>query len=104
MVALALDAVGVERSAIVEDYLASGERIEEIMARLVSSSTYRAELQGHNPQKHAPIRATMERFLEIVDERFGGSVAWLSANGLKRSDLERLRHRLAPAIGAAPLA
>ena len=45
VVALALDAVGVERDAIVADYLASGDRIEEIMARLVSSSTYRAELQ-----------------------------------------------------------
>jgi hypothetical protein len=104
VVALALDAVGVDRGAIVEDYLASRERIEEIIARLIGSSTYRAELEGHDPQAHAPIPGTMERFLAIVDERFGGSAAWLSANGLERADLERLQHRLAPAFGAAPLA
>jgi protein-tyrosine phosphatase len=104
VVALALDAVGVDRSAIVGDYLASRERIEEIMARLVSSSTYRAELEGHDPQDHAPIPGTMERFLAIIDERFGGSPAWLSLNGLDGSDLERLRQRLAPANRAASLA
>ena len=101
VVALALDAVGVERDAIVADYLASGDRIEEIMARLVSSSTYRAELQGHDPRQHAPAPGTMERFLAIVDERFGGSVEWLSAYGLGPSDLERLRRRLVRAGAAA---
>ena len=100
VVALALDAVGVGREAIVADYLASGERIEAIMGRLVSSSTYRAELQGHDPQQHAPAPGTMERFLSLVDARFGGSAGWLSANGLEPADLDRLRRRLVPA-GAA---
>ena len=97
VVALALDAAGVERGVIVDDYLASRERIEEIMARLVSSPTYRAELKGHDPRSHAPIPGTMERFFELVDERFGGTAGWLSANGLERGDLERLRRRLVPA-------
>jgi len=96
LVALALDAAGVDRETIVADYLASGERIVEIMARLVSSATYRDELQGHDPHQHAPLPGTMERFFEIVDRRFGGSAAWLLANGLEREDLERLRRRLAP--------
>jgi hypothetical protein len=39
----------------------------------------------------------MERVLEVVDDRFGGSVAWLSAHGLEAAELERLRGRLAPA-------
>jgi hypothetical protein len=37
----------------------------------------------------------MERVLELVDDRFGGSVAWLSAHGLHDPELERLRRRLA---------
>ena len=94
VVAVALDAVGIDRDSIVEDYLASGDRIEPIMARLVSSATYRRELEGHDPQQHAPIPGVMERFLEIVDEWFGGSAAWLTASGLDQADLERLRHRL----------
>jgi protein tyrosine/serine phosphatase len=97
VVALALDAAGVDRDTIVGDYLATNERIDAIIARLVASSTYRAELEGHDAQRHAPIPGTMERFLDLVDERFGGSVAWLTGHGLGEPDLERLRRRLAPA-------
>ena len=97
VVALALDAAGVDRDTIVGDYLASRERIDAIIARLLSSSTYRAELEGHDAQQLAPVPGTMERLLELVDERFGGSVAWLSAHGLGDRDLKRLRRRLAPA-------
>jgi protein-tyrosine phosphatase len=96
VVALALDAAGVDRTAIVGDYLATADRIEAILERLVSSPTYRAELEGHDPSRHAPVPGTMERVLELVDEQFGGSEAWLSAHGLDGGDLERLRHRLAP--------
>ena len=100
VVALALDAVGIERETIMADYLASTERIDAILARLISSPIYRAELEGHDPHRHAPVRPTMERFLELVDQRHGGSAAWLLANGLSHSDLEQLRRRLAPRVDA----
>lgn len=103
VVALALDAAGVAREAIVSDYLATRERIDAIIARLVSSPTYRAELEGHDPQQHAPVPGTMERLLELVDESFGGSVAWLSSHGLGAHELELLRRRLAPARTATQL-
>jgi protein-tyrosine phosphatase len=99
VVALALDAAGVDREAIVADYLATGERIEAIIDRLVSSPAYRSELEGHDPQSHAPVRETMERLFKLVDDRFGGSVAWLSSHGFDDIDLERLSARLAPAHG-----
>jgi len=101
VVALALDAAGVDRDTIVGDYLATRERIDAIMARLVSSPTYRAQLEGHDTHKFAPVPGTMERLLELVDDRFGGSVAWLSARGLGHADIERLRRRLAPARSGA---
>jgi protein-tyrosine phosphatase len=97
VVALALDAAGHDRDQIVADYLASSERIEAIMARLLSSPTYRNELEGHDPSHHAPVRGTMERFFELVDERLGGAAGWLTAHGLDDADLDRLRGRLAPA-------
>jgi hypothetical protein len=102
LVALALDVSGVDRSTIVGDYLATGERIDAIMARLMSSPTYGPELEGHDPRAHAPVPGTMERVLELVDGEFGGSAAWLSAQGMSRADLERLRNRIAPAgsVGA----
>ena len=100
VVAMALDAAGVEREAIVADYLASSERIELIMDRLLASDTYRRDLEGHDPQQHAPIPGTIERFFEIVEDRFDGSVPWLLESGLEPYDLERLRVRLAPLAGS----
>lgn len=97
VVALALDAAGVDRAAIVSDYLATAQRIDAIMARLVSSPTYRAELEGHDPQAHAPVPGTIERVLELIDDGFGGSAAWLSAQGFGDAELERLRARIASA-------
>ncbi|HEX4673534.1 MAG TPA: tyrosine-protein phosphatase [Solirubrobacteraceae bacterium] len=96
VVALALDAAGVDRTMIFTDYLATAQRIEAIMARLVSSPTYRSELEGHDAQAHAPVPGTMERVLELVDDAFGGSAAWLSSHGLSASELELLRGRMAP--------
>ena len=97
VVALALDAAGVGREAIARDYLATGERIEAIMDRLLSSPTYRPELEGHDPQAHAPVPGAIERVLELFDQSFGGSAAWLSAQGLSDGELERLRERVTPA-------
>lgn len=97
VVALALDAAGVDRELIVADYMASAERIDAILARLVASPTYHDEMSGAKPRSQAPAPETMPRFLEIIDERYGGSAAWLSSVGLSDDDLELLRRRLAPA-------
>jgi protein-tyrosine phosphatase len=94
VVALALDAVGVDRELIVSDYLATAERIEAIMERLLSSVTYRDELAGDDAQKHAPLPGTMERVLELIDEHYGGAAAFLKANGLSDDDLALLYRRI----------
>lgn len=96
VVGLALDAAGVDRQAIARDYLATAQRIDAIIARLVGSPTYRPELEGHDPQTHAPVPGTVERVFELLDQHFGGSAAWLSAHGLDDVELERLRRRMAP--------
>jgi hypothetical protein len=94
VVALALEVSGVPRELIAADYLASGERIVQIIERLRSSDTYRAELMGHDPHRHAPVPGTIERVLELVDAEYGGAADWLLAQGLDEADLERLRKRL----------
>jgi len=94
VVAIALGAAGFAPAAIAADYLASAERIDRIFARLLSSEVYRAELEGHDAGDHAPVAGTMERVLELIDERHGGPAAWLSANGLGEEDLRLLRLRL----------
>lgn len=99
VVALALDAAGVERTAIIADYLATAERIEAILGRLLASATYRAEIQDADPQRHAPLPGTMERVLELIDEHYGGSAGWLTAHGLDDDDLTRLHDR----VGRGPI-
>lgn len=94
VVAMALDAAGVDRQAIVSDYMATEERIDAIFGRLTASPTYRDELQDTYPQTHTPVPTTMERFFAFVDEGFGGAAEWLTAHGLDPADLHLLRDRL----------
>jgi protein-tyrosine phosphatase len=92
--ALALAAAGVRREAIVADYVATGDRLEPLVARLLASPTYSADLRGRTLDSHRPRAETMERFLDLVDERHGGAAGWLAEHGLDDRDAEALRARL----------
>jgi len=92
--ALALDAVGVGRAAVIADYVATAERIGAIMDRLRSSPTYATDLDGRPDDSHRPRAETMERVLSILDEDHGGVVRWLAAHGFGADDRAALRARL----------
>jgi hypothetical protein len=94
VVALALEAAGAARDAVVADYLATSERIHGIVARLAASPTYRHEVRVEDVQSHVPRPGTMERVLALVDERHGGAVGFLRAHGLEEDELARLAARL----------
>jgi protein-tyrosine phosphatase len=96
IVAMALDAAGADRAAIVDDYMATAGRIEAIVERLSQSDTYRDDMRRDAPHEHAPPPGTMDRVLEIVDLEFGGSRAWLTRHGLDGEALDRLSRRLQP--------
>jgi len=94
VLALALDAVGVRREEVVADYLATRERIDALVARLAASPTYADEVRVEDTASHAPREGTMERVLELLDERQGGSAGWLLEHGLGEDGLAALRARL----------
>jgi protein-tyrosine phosphatase len=94
VVALALAAVGVPRSEIVADYVATGEVLDSILDRLRRSETYAEDLDDRPPDAHRPRPVTMERFLAVLDQRFGGPVGWLTKVGFTEADLAALRARL----------
>ncbi len=94
VVALALAAAGVSRDAVVADYVATGYRLEAVLARLLASPTYAADLDGTPADVHRPRPQTMQRFLELLDERFGGPAGWLAAVGFSTDELAALRRRL----------
>jgi len=96
-VALVLDAVGAERSAVVADYAASAERLAgpwaERMRGLITSMGVPL-----TPELDALVTATpagaIEQALAWVDEQ-GGSAAYLRSGGLTDAELDALRARLA---------
>lgn len=92
--ALALAVAGATREAIVADYVATGERIAPLMARLRASPTYAADLEGQADDDHRPRPETMERVLDVLDQRHGGPVEWLARAGFDAGDAAALRDRL----------
>src|SRR4051812_25419208 len=92
--ALALAAVGVPRDAIVADYVATGERLGPLLARLRASSTYAADLEGRPDASHRPRPETMARVLDVLDERHGGAPGWLAEHGFGDREQAALRRRL----------
>ncbi len=92
LVALVLDAVGVERDAVVADYALSGERIEALFRRWTTASgePMPADLTPHLPRAEA-----MAEVLAHLDAEHGGAAGWLRAHGLEEESLTQLRARLA---------
>lgn len=94
--ALALDAAGVTREAIVADYAQTGERLEAVLDRLRASDTYAADLDARPADTHRPHAVLMEKFLTRIDEEFGGTIGWLSGHGWTPEDTDALTTRLLP--------
>lgn len=92
--ALALEAVGVPRAAVVADYVATERRLLPLLARLRSSPTYAEDLAGRPDESHRPRPETMARVLEIVDERWDGASGWLDRHGFGAAERAALRDRL----------
>lgn len=96
LVALVLDAVGVEREAVVADYAASAANIEAMFLRWTRHS---GEPMPDDLDRHRPVAATMTALLAELDAEYGtdgqgGAQGWLLANGLTEAELAGLRARL----------
>jgi protein-tyrosine phosphatase len=93
LVALVLDAVGVDRAAVVDDYALSATKIDDMFRRWTAAAGI--EMPGPEElDRHRPRAEAMEQVLTILDERDGGAAAWLRANGLTDQELAALRSRL----------
>jgi protein-tyrosine phosphatase len=96
LVALVLDAVGVEREAVVADYALSGEQIEAMFRRWTTASgePMPVDLTPHIPRADAMSEVLARLDAEHGVAEAGGSAGWLLANGLAEHELVRLRERL----------
>jgi protein-tyrosine phosphatase len=91
VVAMALAAVGVPREAIMTDFLLTGDRITQLMARLRASPTYGPALEPYSDESRKPRAEVLGRVLDVLDERHGGAAGWLAEHGF---DPAALRARL----------
>jgi protein-tyrosine phosphatase len=91
LVALVLDAVGVEREAVVADYALSAANIEAMFRRWTAAAgvPMPEDLTPHHPRA-----AVMDHVLAHLDTEYGGAAGWLTANGLEDDALAALRARL----------
>jgi protein-tyrosine phosphatase len=94
VVALALLVAGAERSAVVDDYAASTERMEAIVGRLMQSDTYAENLRDRPVSANNTHPETMQVFLDHIDGEYGGVTGLLERLGWTEDDDARLRAKL----------
>ncbi|TQJ51318.1 tyrosine-protein phosphatase [Phycicoccus sp. SLBN-51] len=94
VVGMALAVAGVPAEEIVADYVATAERIERIVERLISRPAYADNLRGRPIEDHLPKPETMARILEVLDERYGGATGWLVQQGWSEEQVAALRTSL----------
>ena len=101
VVALALSLAGVVRDEVVADSLRSAERADRILARLQATDTYGPSLADVPVADITPRAASMEGFLDWVDQAYGGPHALAMSLGVDETAIARLGVRL---VGTSPLA
>ncbi|MCD2195705.1 tyrosine-protein phosphatase [Actinomycetospora endophytica] len=89
VVTLLLALAGVDREAIVADYLASGPNMAAVMARFGTWPRYAAHMAAVAPELYQAHEGTVRGVLEALDERYGGARGWALARGLDAGLLDR---------------
>jgi protein tyrosine/serine phosphatase len=92
--ALALSVADVEREAVIADYAQTAEVIDALVAKLAASPTYAGDMARRDTASHTPRAESMRRVLELLDQRHGGPVGWLTENGFGDAEQAALRARL----------
>jgi protein-tyrosine phosphatase len=90
--ALALSCLGVGRDGIVDDYVQTAARLDLILERLRGRPLHQQEVRA-DPRVTIEA-ATMERFLDGLDERYGGATGWALSAGIEVATIVALRQCL----------
>jgi protein-tyrosine phosphatase len=89
VVTLLLALAGVDREAIVADYLASGPNMAAIMRRFATWPRYAAHMDSVAPEMYQAHESTVRGVLDALDDRYGGVRGWALARGLDAALLDR---------------
>ncbi len=94
VIALALSIAGVDREAIVTDYLrteANNERVNEMLRRSPRYSVHMTRVDGEFYEVH---ERAIRRFLDHLDAVYGGARQWARAQGIAEATLDRIAEHL----------
>jgi protein tyrosine/serine phosphatase len=94
IVALALSLAGAERDAVIADYVASSERAEAVVNRLMASRTYADNLRDRPLSSHLSRPESMSALLDHVEQTYGGVAELLSRVGWTEDDTDRIKAKL----------
>lgn len=94
VVGMALSVAGAEREAVVADYVASAQRVPQILSRLRQRPAYRDDLARTTVAEQSPQPETMRMLLHTLDRHYGGVTGWLHRHGWTGEDTHRLRGKL----------
>jgi protein tyrosine/serine phosphatase len=94
LAALVLGCLEVDRQAIVDDYARSHVAMGPLLASLAVDPVYRDAIARTPPSRLAASAATMDRFLQRLDARYGGAAGWALGAGIPADEIETLRRLL----------
>lgn len=92
--ALVLSCLGVERSAVVKEYVLTDARVPLMVEKLLGDPRLRDEVAHENPLLLGAPAAAMANFLAAMDDRYGGPVAWARQAGVSSERIAQLRDLL----------
>lgn len=94
LAALLLGCVGVEPETVVKDYAAKQHERERIVEFLRRRPTMTDKIDRMNPAALGSEPETMQEFLRLLDEQFGGARGWVLHAGGSEEMLARLAENL----------
>lgn len=94
VIAMTLEIVGVEREAVLADYVQSRHANDQVNEMLFRSPRYLAHSRKVNSEFYEVHPHAMRRFLEVVDETYGGVRNWAIERGISPGYLDDLSSAL----------
>ncbi|TQC48805.1 tyrosine-protein phosphatase [Rhodococcus sp. WS4] len=91
---LVLDAIGIDRQAIIDDYVAGKDEIASIFDILISLPSYGDRLAALPAEARNTYPDTAKRYLLALDEKYGGIRNWLHDHGFGAPELAAMRETL----------
>jgi len=94
VIAMTLEIAGVEREAVLADYVRSSQANDLVNEMLFRSPRYLAHSRKVSPEFYEVHLHAMRRFLEVVDEEYGGVRGWAVKRGVNEGYLDDIASAL----------